>query len=679
MQEPELFNSREMSPASRSKSKDKRAGKEPQKASSKQLAPSSTGSGAPTSGYNPHLGTFHTLETASLSSASTLQGNGRFQNIDDTDENSSVLPGTGFEYDAISNNDSWSGESEDHKEKTSNPTGKQGAIPGADNDKREKIRMKNERKHQRQKEKRAQELHERCNGYLMSRKLEVLAQQLVNMGFSSDRATMALILNEGKVEESVAWLFDGSEEADQHKGQNLDGGSNLKIDITEELAKMAEMEIKYYCSKQDVERAVVGGEGDLEKAAEALRAQRHDPPAAAPKPEATGDPPNMMNNGGASVAVTPNLLLRTAQSKPNSSSSIPTRRREEKDFNYTKTAVGVPASLETGSKNVQPVKRIQPKLDWAKQQQIAKPADKRWPGSGSGSNPSVSYSLSSSLHVSAPPPLPNAETRYVAVGNEPKILQPGSLREPVIVMQRPQSTINAKQVPAATSINSSSGTTAGWYPNTVEVMKSSGLLSNSITTRSLSPNNISANQLYHHHLHPHQHHHHHQPQLVSSSSPVVPQGNDSWSKMSTSPTLSAASSLGLFSWLGSSNLASSSASVDWSSSGSMNHQFDYTSIDWSLDRNLPLSTKSSGMWQGLSYLNNPTTPLYDSRISEMGVKPTMGSTQPSNGNMVSNALLKDGGIASAETSAASSREWTSPFEGNDLFSLPRQFVSSPSM
>ncbi|RVW28208.1 hypothetical protein CK203_101482 [Vitis vinifera] len=127
-----------MLPASRSKSKDKRAGKEPQKASSKPSAPPSTGSGTPTSGYNPLLGTFHTLETASLSSASTLNSNGRFRNIDDTDENSGSSPGTGFEYDAISNNDSWSGESEDHKEKTSNPTGKQGTIPGADNDKREK-------------------------------------------------------------------------------------------------------------------------------------------------------------------------------------------------------------------------------------------------------------------------------------------------------------------------------------------------------------------------------------------------------------------------------------------------------------------------------------------------------------------------------------------------------------
>ncbi|RVW76022.1 hypothetical protein CK203_055308 [Vitis vinifera] len=119
-----------MLPASRSKSKDKRAGKEPQKASSKPSAPPSTGSGTPTSGYNPLLGTFHTLETASLSSASTLNSNGRFRNIDDTDENSGSSPGTGFEYDAISNNDSWSGESEDHKEKTSNPTGKQGQYQG---------------------------------------------------------------------------------------------------------------------------------------------------------------------------------------------------------------------------------------------------------------------------------------------------------------------------------------------------------------------------------------------------------------------------------------------------------------------------------------------------------------------------------------------------------------------
>ncbi|RVW76023.1 hypothetical protein CK203_055307 [Vitis vinifera] len=411
------------------------------------------------------------------------------------------------------------------------------------------------------------------------------------MGFSSERATMALILNEGKVEESVAWLFEGGEEADNHKGQNLDGGS----------------------------------EGDLEKAAETLRAQRHDPPVT-PKPEATGDPPNI-NNGRPSVAVTQNLLR--AQSKSNSSSTIQTRK-EEKDFNYTKTAVGVPACLEAGSK--------------------------------------MCHCKKDSTKTGVPPPPPKAETRYVAVGSEPKTLQPGSLREPVIVMQRPQS-INSKQVLA--SISSSPGAAAGWYPNNVEVMKSNGLLSNIITARSLSPNNLSANQLYHHH--------HHQAQLVSSSSPVVPpgaiQGNDSWSRMSTSPNLSAASSLGLFSWLGSNNLAGSSSSVDWSSGGSMN-QLDYTNIDWSLDRSSPLSTNSSGLWQGLAFMNNPT-PMYDSSTPGMGVKPTMSTALP-NGNMISNALLQDGGMASAEASAASSREWTSPFEGKDLFSLPRQFVSSPS-
>ena len=41
----------------------------------------------------------------------------------------------------------------------------------------------------------------------MSRKLEALAQQLVAMEFSSKCATKAFILNEGRVEESVLWLF----------------------------------------------------------------------------------------------------------------------------------------------------------------------------------------------------------------------------------------------------------------------------------------------------------------------------------------------------------------------------------------------------------------------------------------------------------------------------------------
>ncbi|KAJ0814262.1 hypothetical protein HanPSC8_Chr17g0783571 [Helianthus annuus] len=33
----------------------------------------------------------------------------------------------------------------------------------------------------------------------------------------------------------------------------------------------------------------------------------------------------------------------------------------------------------------------------------------------------------------------------------------------------------------------------------------------------------------------------------------------------------------------------------------------------------------------------------------------------------------------SEAASGGSREWTSPFEEKDLFSLPRQFVSSPSL
>lgn len=106
---------------------------------------------------------------------------------------------------------------------------------GADNDKREKMRLKNARKHQRQKEKRAQELHERCCQFLMSWKLEVLAQQLIAIGISHELATYAITLNEGKIKESVDWLFD-------------DGRANLadnklvplKLDISEELGSILE-------------------------------------------------------------------------------------------------------------------------------------------------------------------------------------------------------------------------------------------------------------------------------------------------------------------------------------------------------------------------------------------------------------------------------------------------------
>ncbi|KAL3828664.1 hypothetical protein ACJIZ3_017466 [Penstemon smallii] len=644
-----------MSPASKSKSKDKKAVKEPQPSGH-----GNTSGGIPASGYNPLSGTFHTFETAPVPPTSPLQVNGRFRNIDDTDDHS----GTGIEYDSVSNNGSWSGESEDHKEKASQSL-RQDSVPGADNDKREKIRQKNERKHQRQKERRAQELHERCSGYLMSRKLESLAQQLVAMGFSQERSTMALILNEGRVEESVAWLFEGAEE-DKHREQNLDGGGNLKIDISDELARIADMEMRYKASKQEVERAVVACEGDIEKAEETLKTQKQEPPAVPPKPDETGDP-LIVSNGKLPIDLSQNAIR--LQTKPTASTLLQLKR-DEKDFNYTKApAAVVRPSIDSGTKSMQVLKKIPPKVEWTKQQQVAVPADKRW--LGAGPNPSVSYSSTAPLQASNPPA--KTEARFITIGNELKNLQLGSVREPVIVMQRPQSINNAKQAPSSNFSSSPPGTAMGWYPNGVETLKTNGLVPPVAISRSLSPNNVSSDLVYNNH-------HYQSQQFLSSSSSMDPQGttrgNVLWGRGGGSPTLSAASSLGLFSGLGANGSPVSLSPVDWSTGGSM-LQFDYTNIDWSLDRG-SLTSRPNGLWNSANFSMQNNERTYDSFAYGLGVKSAMRPVL-SNGNGGSISGLQDGVLASSEPTAGGSREWTSPFEEKDLFSIPRQTVFSPTL
>ncbi|KAF3662818.1 putative hyoscyamine 6-dioxygenase-like [Capsicum annuum] len=659
-----------MSPASRSKSKDKKGGKETPKAASK---PSSVNAGStvPTSGYNPLLGTFHTLETAPVTSNAALHVNGRFRNIDETDDHSGHSLGPSNEYDSVSNNGSWSGESEDHKEKMSHPPPRIETVPGSDNDKREKIRQKNEKKHQRQKERRAQELHEKCSGYLMSRKLEALAQQLVAMGFSSERATMALIFNEGRVEESVAWLFEGGEEADKHKERNLDGGGNLKIDISEELARITDMEIRYKCSKQEVERTLVACEGDLEKAEETLRSQKQELHSAPSKPDESGDPPTV-GNGKLPNTTSQNLVRAPAKPSPN----IILPKRDDRDFNYTKVTATSGSSADNGSKSIQSLKRVQPKLEWAKPPQVVVPADKRW--LSAGTNPSVSYSLASPLQAS--PQSSKSEARYVAVGNELKNLQLGTVREPVIVMQRPNQSINPKQTPTSSISSSPPGTTAGWFSNnTVETMKPNRLMSHIPGTRSMSLNGVSTNQLYSQL----QYQQHQQPQqFVSSSGPLespgTSRGNSLWSRTGAlqTQTLSAASSLGLFSGLGTNSTSGSSSPVDWNSGGGSMVQLDYANIDWSLDRGSS-SSRTGGMWPAMNPLMQNNGRTYDSFTPALGVTSAMRPVL-SNGGGVSIPGLQER-AATVETSTGGSREWTSPFEEKDLFSLPRQFVSSPSL
>nr|XP_043627623.1 uncharacterized protein LOC122599221 [Erigeron canadensis] len=682
-----------MSPASKSKSKDKRAAaKDPQKSSTKPTSNANTG--VPASGYNPLLGTFHMLDTAPLSTAPSVHINGRSRNVDDTEDNSGNSTGVGIEYDSISNNGSWSGESEDHKDKSSQGSSRQETIPGVDNDKREKIRQKNEKKHQRQKERRAQELHERCSGYLMSRKLEALAQQLVAMGFSSERATMALILNEGRVEQSVAWLFEGGEDSENQREHNLDGGGNLKIDISEELAQITELEIKLKCSKQEVERAIVACEGDLDQAAETLKVQKQEQPPAAP--------PKLEENGGSSAHINGKLSVAMSQNSSTSrmiSKSIPIQQKtDDRDFNYTKTVATLGPSGDSGIKSLQLLKKIPPNSDWTKQQQIATPLEKRWPVSVGGSNPSVSYSLASPLQ--AAPPLAKNDSRYVNIGTELKNLQLGSVREPVIMMQRPKS----KNM--TTSVSSSSpASVTDWHPNVVEPvmnMNSNGYSHVPNSTRSFNTatygNTVNNNtQLYDQFHYQQQQQPIPQQQYASSSGPLDHHYNQQgsvnhfnsggmWNNRTvgntTTPTLAAASSLGLFSGLGSNGPSGPSSPVDWNACDSL--QFDYTNIDWSLDR-LPLPATSPsrpGMWMGFGSSTN-STDLYASGRGGGGKPATRTPTGIlSNGNNgLSMGLHPDGvgAVGSDASSAGGSREWTSPFEEKELFSFPRQFVSSPSL
>uniref|UniRef100_A0A5B7B965 UBA domain-containing protein n=1 Tax=Davidia involucrata TaxID=16924 RepID=A0A5B7B965_DAVIN len=640
-----------MSPASKSKSKSKdkssaRAAKEQQKASSKLSGSTNTGNGSPASAYNPISGTFHTLDTAPVSSYPPLHNNGRFRNIEETDEHSGSSHGTAPEYDSLSNNGSCSGESEDHKEKTASTTPRQETIPGSDNDKREKIRQKNERKHQRQRERRAQELHERCSGYLMSRKLEVLSQQLMAMGFSSERATLALMLNEGRVEESVSWLFEGSEETQK---KDLGSEANLKIDISEEIARIKVMEVTYKCSKQEVERAVIACEGDLEKAEETLKAQKPEPPVTPLQLEETDNPKHPIR----------------PKEKPTVSVTIQ-QRKNERDPNYVRGATTVP---ESGNRNLQSLKTNQPKPL----------AEKRGPTMGSSS--SVSYSMASPMQVA--PSSAQMEVQHGVGGHEVRSIQQGTVREPVIMMQRPQS-INIKQN-LVSNVSASPPGAIGWYTNNalaVESMKSNGKLLHDQSTGSLGPGNLNSQHFYlqtqstrstgrenltSQQSYPQTRYTQH-PYMSSSVDPAAARMGGSWSTMgasspspSPSPSLTVPSSLGLFSGWGSTGSLGSNSQVDWSTGDQMSH-CDYNSIDWTLESN-SASSKRSGLMLGQS---------------SSGLMLGLSSMRMAGVNGIRITGLQDGGVVTEATSSGGLREWTSPFAGKDIFSLPRQFVTSPS-
>ncbi|XP_023639656.1 uncharacterized protein LOC17888802 isoform X2 [Capsella rubella] len=641
-----------MSPATKSKLKDKRNGKEAQKASPKSAVSVNGNSSMAASAYNPLLGTFQVLDSVSVGSVSPLQY-GRFRSIDEADVN-------GVESDSVSNNGSCSGESEDHKEKITNLALKQEVIPGADNDKREKVRQKNERKHQRQKERRAQELYEKCSTYLMSRKLEALTQQLVAMGISQEHATTALMMNDGKVEESVHWYFDRGEE--EIEKQSIKSPGNLKIDITEELARITQMELQLKCTRQEIERAVVQAEGDLDRAEEVMKGTKYEEFSVPVKQEESGDPLTH-SNGKHTVGIgyqNSDAERPETQTVPSPGLQPP---RDDKSFNYTKS----PSTAETVNKMMaQPMKRSELKLEWPKPQQSAALADKRW--SSTGQVPSASYSLPSSPSPS-PQPAARAEPRYLASGNEFKNLpqQPANRESVMAMRQRPQ-VISTNPIPTS----SMSSPPTSWHPvASIEMMKSNGFIQthNIPSARSPSPNNLNPNQIYQQLQYQNQ-------KRVSNTNQVDPHGSMArgngglWTRNTASPpSISAASSLGLFSAVGSAGTSGASSPIDWVSGGGSVH---YTNIDWSLDQGLSQNSRFNGNWSGLKSSSH----TYDTNMSRYSLNGSMGGrVNSSNSGSMENA---GAGVIVETQQAATSQDWTSPFEGKDIFSLSRQYVS-PSL
>ncbi|TKY49781.1 hypothetical protein E2542_SST27226 [Spatholobus suberectus] len=624
-----------MSPSLKSKSKST-AGKDQRKATPATCGTTNHGSGTPASAYNPVSGTFHTLETTLIATSTPSHDNGHFRNIDDTDEHPSSLQGAVSECDSVSNNGSCSGESEDPKEKVGDSSVRQDSVPGSDSERREKIRLKNERKHQRQRERRAQELHDRCCGFLMSRKLESLAQLLVAMGFSSERATLALMLNDGKLEESVTWLFEASE-THTKSTTNLEIGGNLKVDVSEELAQISDMEARYNCSKQEVERVVVACEGDLQMAENTLKSQKQESSVIQSKPEES-----TQING-----------LMRSQGLPSASVSMQ-QREIEGDFNYS--SVGGSASMfpDPQSMNLR-------SLHLNHQMPLA---DKRWVVTRS--SPSSMFTMAPSAQVSSPSV--KIEVQLNSFGNKGTMFQQAIEREPEVMMQQhPQFTNGNKQDPIS-SVNALHSGTRSLYANcspAIENIRSNGKLLQNHNIGSVANGNLEQFYEAHYKEHPRVFGH-----IDSSSSgvggfckptrasllpPSIHRG--SWSMSAPSPSLTVPPSLGLFSGQSAARTFSSHSHVDWNTGGLM-PEFDYTSVDWTLDC-ASSSSESGELWLGISSL-----------------------LRNSSGNRMSSSCmggLQNVGMGRDASSSSGLREWTSPFAGNDIFSLPRQFVTSPPL
>ncbi|XP_047175147.1 uncharacterized protein LOC124842657 [Vigna umbellata] len=383
-------------------------------------------------------------------------------------------------------------------------------------------------------------------------------------------AQVGLMLNDGKIEESVSWMFEASE-AHTKTTSNVGVRANLKIDVSEELVQVSDMEAR-----------------DLRKAENTLKSQKQESSVSQLKPEQSAKISGLMRS----------------QRLP--SVSVSTQQRQ------------------TGEGSVLLLSML-------------------WP-STQVSSPSVKI-----------------EVQLSSFGNKGRMFHQGMDRDPVVMMQQHPLFRNGKQDPISRGNASPSGT-RGLYANNypaAENVRSNRMFLQNHTRGSVA--NVNMDQFYQAYYKDHPYVFGH---VDSSSSGVgffcKPMHTSSpWPsiRLSTnapSPSLTVPPSLGLFSGQTGARAFSSHSHVDWNTGGMM-PEFDYTRVDWTLDCT-SLSSKQGGLRLGIS-----------ANIS---------------GNRMSNSCMAglQNVCMSRNTSSFSGlREWTSPFEGNDIFSLPRSFVTSPPL
>jgi hypothetical protein len=355
-----------------------------------------------------------------------------------------------------------------------------------------------------------------------------------------------------------------------------------------------------------------------------------------------------------------NSLTRSHELQP-ASVSIQ-QRGNESDFNYYNVCGADSMFQDPENRNPQ-------SLHMNHQNELTQ---KRWGVGVTASNPS---NMLQSMQAMSP--FVNMEAQpSAAYRNEGRMIHQGVGREPVVMMQHPhfadakQNYLNSMNaaIPSATS---------GWYVNNVPAYENTRLNGN-LLLQNHSMGTVGTDRLQQLSQAPYKEYSHgfgpvdssissggmggfYKP-MASSPSPAMPshsqQHHGSWNTAASSPALTVPPSLGLF--CGHQNPSarsfSSHSHVDWNTGG-MVQEFDYNNIDWSLD--CPSSSKSGDVWLGFS------SSLRNSAGNRMASSYMTGSRNVS--------------TARETSSSAGLRDWTSPFAGKDIFSVPRKIVTFPPM